>query len=151
MNFEKIAIMLAWILFTCFVAFMGTFYIQREMAKGAQLANKYADMLKDEGFTDIPHGDLDRNFTKKHYPMNWLGSEHAFVGALMHQRVDVFNACKHIKTKHLHYAQQPDTAHKHVLYSKYGIYDTHHAEMWNKQLIFEGVANAQHYRLPLGI
>ena len=51
MNFEKIAIMLAWILFTCFVAFMGTFYIQREMAKGAQLANKYANMLKDEGFT----------------------------------------------------------------------------------------------------
>ena len=39
MNFEKIAIMLAWILFTCFVAFMGTFYIQREMAKGPQLAN----------------------------------------------------------------------------------------------------------------
>ena len=50
MNFEKIAIMLAWILFTCFVAFMGTFYIQREMAKGPQLANKYANMLKDEGF-----------------------------------------------------------------------------------------------------
>ena len=107
--------------------------------------------IKDEGFTNIPHGDLDRNFTKKHYPMNWLGSEHAFVGALTHQRIDVFNVCKHIRTKHLHYAQQPDTAHRHVLYSEYGIYDTHHAEMWNKQLIFKGVANAEHYKLPLGI
>ena len=50
MNFERIAIIGGWVLFTCFVAFIGTFYIQRELAKGPQLALKYADMIKKEAF-----------------------------------------------------------------------------------------------------
>ena len=58
MNIERIAIMGGWILFTCFVAFLGTFYIQRELAKGPQLASKYADMIKKEGFVgnDVVEG-----------------------------------------------------------------------------------------------
>ena len=58
MNVERIAIMGGWILFTCFVAFLGTFYIQRELAKGPQLASKYADMIKKEGFVgnDVVEG-----------------------------------------------------------------------------------------------
>lgn len=51
MNLEKIGIILGWILFTSLVVFLGTFYIQRELAKGPALANKYADMIKNEGFT----------------------------------------------------------------------------------------------------
>jgi len=50
MNVERITVMGGWILFTCFVAFMGTFYIQRELAKGPKLALKYADMIKNEAF-----------------------------------------------------------------------------------------------------
>ena len=50
MNVERITIIGGWVLFTCFVAFLGTFYIQRELAKGPELALTYVDMIKNEAF-----------------------------------------------------------------------------------------------------
>jgi len=107
--------------------------------------------VTDDGFDEMNRFDgLVRQ--KKYYPMNYIGSEHGFIGALTHQNIEILNACKHIKTKHLHSAQQMNSnAYKHVLYSKYGIYDINHNEMFNKELIFEGKPDSKHYKLPLGI
>tara|TARA_B100000795_G_C22613019_1_gene365846 strand:- start:373 stop:690 length:318 start_codon:yes stop_codon:yes gene_type:complete len=86
------------------------------------------------------------------YKTNRQGSEHAFVGAVVAQGRHVVNACKHIKTSHMHYAKKTPQNHpKEPLYTKYGIYDPDANKVRNKHISYTDYYNKHTYPLPLGI
>ena len=59
--------------------------------------------LNDDGFREY---DKEKREYFGYFYTNWVGSEHAFIGALVAQGRKLVNVCKHIKTAHMHYAKK---------------------------------------------
>ena len=105
--------------------------------------------LNEDGFREY---DKEKREYVGYFYTNWPGSEHSFVGVLVAQGRKVINACKHIKTSHMHYAKKNLKNHRErVLYSKYGIYSTEYDEVMNKAISYDNSFDEYTYPLPLGI
>ena len=106
--------------------------------------------LKDDGFRKYDKGKREYG---GYFYTNWVGSEHAFVGALVAQGRKVVNVCKHIKTAHMHYAKKNPQNHREgALYSKYGIYNTKYVDHdWTKAFSYDNTFDEDTYPVPLGI
>lgn len=101
--------------------------------------------VTDDGFYDF--------YANKKYRMNIPGAEFAFIGALEHHGIHFQNACRLIKTKHIHHSPKSHLLSRQSrVYSKYGVYQpqVRHRQIL-KEIIFVGAASETQYKLPIGI